>query len=245
MDRLDDAARLDEAQDIDKANLGAAQPSPSGAWSHFTETTDRMSLRGLTDAAGVSVRTVRYYIAEGLLPPPAGSGPASSYTASHLDRLRLIQRLKADYLPLREIRRRLSGLADEDVRALVNSIQSEPSPDTALEAPMDLSMAGARQYLGLMESGQAYRTEPLGLTLAPDPATPPPPASPPRSRRRALVKTEAATQEAQRGVRASETSLWHRIALGEEAELVISDDAYARHPDRVDWLVRWARKVFD
>ena len=41
-----------------------------------------------------------------------------------------------------------------------------------------------------------------------------------------------------------EPSLWHRIPLGDEAELVISDRVYDRHRDRIDWLVRWARKVF-
>jgi hypothetical protein len=43
----------------------------------------------------------------------------------------------------------------------------------------------------------------------------------------------------------SGTGLWHRISLGDEAELVISDRVYGRHRDRIDWLVRWARKVFD
>lgn len=52
-----------------------------------------MSLTELTAAADVSVRTVRYYIGEGLLPPPEGAGPGSSYGRGHLDRLRLIQRL--------------------------------------------------------------------------------------------------------------------------------------------------------
>ena len=32
-------------------------------------------------------------------------------------------------------------------------------------------------------------------------------------------------------------------SLGDEAELVISDRVYGRHRDRIDWLVRWARKV--
>ena len=70
---------------------------------------ERLTLGALTAAADVSVRTVRYYIAEGLLPPPEGSGPGSAYTQGHLDRLRLIQRLKEAYLPLKEIRRRLSS----------------------------------------------------------------------------------------------------------------------------------------
>ncbi|MCC6705677.1 MAG: MerR family DNA-binding transcriptional regulator, partial [Thermomicrobiales bacterium] len=35
---------------------------------------ERYSLQELSDAAGVSPRTVRYYIAEGLLPPPEPAG---------------------------------------------------------------------------------------------------------------------------------------------------------------------------
>src|SRR5215217_1740217 len=80
---------------------------------------ERLTLGELTAAADVSVRTVRYYIAEGLLPPPEGSGPGSAYTSGHLDRLRLIQRLKEAYLPLKEIRRRLSGLSDDEVRSVL------------------------------------------------------------------------------------------------------------------------------
>ncbi len=38
------------------------------------------SLEELTERAGVTVRTVRYYIAEGLLPPPVGGCPRSAYT---------------------------------------------------------------------------------------------------------------------------------------------------------------------
>jgi iron-sulfur cluster repair protein YtfE (RIC family) len=45
-------------------------------------------------------------------------------------------------------------------------------------------------------------------------------------------------------VEAEEGSLWRRIPLGEDAELVISERAYTRHRERIDWLIRWARKVF-
>src|SRR3954451_7366083 len=87
-----------------------------------------MSWRDLTEAAGASVRTVRYYISEGLLPPPEGSGPGSAYTPAHLDRLRLIQRLKEAYLPLKEIRRRLSGLDDDGVRKLLIETRFDAGP---------------------------------------------------------------------------------------------------------------------
>src|SRR5215218_8644551 len=89
---------------------------------------ERLTLSELTAAADVSVRTVRYYIAEGLLPPPEGSGPGSSYSQGHLDRLRLIQRFKEAYLPLKEIRRRLSGLGDEEVRSVLAADDHRVAP---------------------------------------------------------------------------------------------------------------------
>jgi DNA-binding transcriptional MerR regulator len=120
------------------------------------ENRERMTLSELTKAADVSVRTVRYYIAEGLLPPPEGSGPGSAYTQGHLDRLRLIQRLKEAYLPLKEIRRRLSGFGDDDVRTLLTGGEERVSADllSEPESSDDASLAGARDYLALMESGE-------------------------------------------------------------------------------------------
>jgi DNA-binding transcriptional MerR regulator len=216
---------------------------------------ERWSLAELTDAADVSVRTVRYYIGEGLLPPPDGAGPGSSYGQGHLDRLRLIQRLKAGYLPLKEIRRRLAGLSDDDVRALLAS-EEERMPATMDDSiSYDASLAGAREYLALLESGARYHTEPMDLPTTPSARAG---ASPFLADARRDIAPEAARS---RGPRATgvvharrETpqaqpagesgSLWHRIPLGDEAELVISDRVYGRHRDRVDWLVRWARKVF-
>jgi DNA-binding transcriptional MerR regulator len=197
----------------------------------------QMTLAELTEAADVSTRTVRYYIAEGLLPPPEGAGPASVYTAGHLSRLRLIQRLKAAYWPLKEIRRRLAGLSDAEVEAALREmdIMPEVAPSRA-----DAAMAPARDYLAVLEQRARYRTEPLPLhePMAPPPtisfpAAPHPAAPMPRE-----VQSDDLVPEAEVG------SLWRRIPLGEDAELVISERAYTRHRERIDWLIRWARKVF-
>jgi DNA-binding transcriptional MerR regulator len=212
-----------------------------------------LKLGELTAAADVSVRTVRYYIAEGLLPPPEGSGPVSAYNQGHLDRLRLIQRLKEAYLPLKEIRRRLSGLSDDEVRSILAADGNWPAavtPPTS-ERLYDESLAGARDYLALLESREQYRTEPMALQF-PAAATgaaaqvesdfrPQPQRS--RGRRAASTPMEMSPQHDE-PVASSGTGLWHRIPLGDEAELVISDRVYGRHRDRIDWLVRWARKVF-
>ena len=68
--------------------------------------TEQWDLNELADAAGVTPRTVRYYVQQGLLPAPAARGPGAHYERDHLDRLRLIKRLQRQHYPLAEIRRR-------------------------------------------------------------------------------------------------------------------------------------------
>lgn len=70
------------------------------------------SLQQLADAANVTPRTIRYYVAQGLLPSPEQAGPNTRYTATHLERLRLIKRLQAAHLPLATIRSQLDALGD-------------------------------------------------------------------------------------------------------------------------------------
>lgn len=222
----------------------APETSPRASGAQIADAS-RLTLSELTKHAGVSVRTVRYYIAEGLLPPADGSGPHASYGGGHLDRLRLIQRMKGMYLPLKEIRRRLAGLDDDAVR---KALQPDRGVTDANDdgGEWDVSLASARDYLAVMEAREPYHTEPLALTfqesaLASAGMAGPAPARsrPPRPTGVFPARPPAAP------LAADETQpLWHRLRLGDEAELVISERVYARHRDRVDWLVRWARKVF-
>ena len=207
----------------------------------------RLTLGELTEAAGVSVRTVRYYIAEGLLPPPEGAGPASAYSGGHLARLRLIQCMKDAYLPLKEIRRRLAGLDDEAVRRALDREEATSTMEAAED--WDASLSGARDYLALMESRQPYRaaTLPLDGSFEAPPVSAPSaaPHGPQPARSKPPRPTGVFPGQAPRHTEeAGEPRLWHRLRLGDEAELVISDRVYSRHKDRIDWLVRWARKVF-
>jgi DNA-binding transcriptional MerR regulator len=207
-----------------------------------------LTIRELTEAAGVSVRTVRYYIAEGLLPPPEGAGPASVYTRSHLDRLRLITRLKDAYLPLKEIRRRLAGLDDEEVRTMLAAVDAE----TPTAVPLSRGSLGEWAPRTLRETHERYHTEPLAwhvpATAPFEPARGEAGAGPQPARHRGpratgvVAAARPPRREEPRAI--PDAAMWHRIPLGDEAELVISDRVYGRHRDRIDWLVRWARKVF-
>lgn len=81
----------------------------------------------LAQRTGVTPRTIRYYVAEGLLPPPTGAGPQRFYDPNHLLRLEAIQRLKEQYLPLAEIRRRLADASRKDLEMIVNGPTLRPS----------------------------------------------------------------------------------------------------------------------
>jgi DNA-binding transcriptional MerR regulator len=52
---------------------------------------------------------VRYYVQEGLLPPPLGVGRGRHYDRLHLDRLLRVKTLQEQGLSLEEVRATLSG----------------------------------------------------------------------------------------------------------------------------------------
>ncbi|HEX6616188.1 MAG TPA: MerR family transcriptional regulator [Gemmatimonadales bacterium] len=117
-------------------------------------------LTELSDLAGVTPRTVRYYIQQGLLRSPGTPGPGAKYDTAHLDRLRLIRRLQREHLPLAEIRRRLESLTDAEVRRLVEA--PEPARSSAAEYVRQVLREPSRP------SFLAAQTAPPGPAAAPD-----------------------------------------------------------------------------
>ncbi len=87
----------------------------------------------LARLSGVGVRTIRYYLAQGLLPPSGEAGPGAHYGPDHLNRLLLTKRLQRQHLPLAEIRRRLDELSDLEVEAALATSDAAEEPSTALE----------------------------------------------------------------------------------------------------------------
>ncbi|MBA2278265.1 MAG: MerR family transcriptional regulator [Chloroflexia bacterium] len=186
------------------------------------------SLDELTDQAGVTVRTVRYYIAEGLLPPAVGGGPRSAYTPGHLDRLRLIGRLKDAYLPLREIRHRVAGLSDQDVRAALAR-----TDELAATGPVD----SAADYIARVRHRDLNEiTQPI--------------MSPPRSSHHGRAPSgpdhalaEDAPPASAAALELAEPSTWRRLAITAEAELLIREETYQRRAEQIDGLIAWARRI--
>jgi Ca-activated chloride channel family protein len=86
-----------------------------------------LKLDDVAKAAGVSPRTVRYYIQRGLLPAPAFRGPDTAYGPEHVLRLRAIKQLQAAYWPLDAIAGLLAGKSERALRELAEG-RDVPSP---------------------------------------------------------------------------------------------------------------------
>ena len=144
-------------------------------WQYTPMTTDRAySLAELADLAGVTTRTVRYYLSQGLLPAVGQSGPGSKYDDRHLARLHLIRRLQAEHLPLAEIRRRLDALDDDEIRELAGTDAPSAPPDSALDYLRSVLEPPSQSPRRPVVPSLARR---LMATLA----SPQPPPSPPTS----------------------------------------------------------------
>jgi DNA-binding transcriptional MerR regulator len=191
-----------------------------------TETDPRYTLTELADLAGVTARTVRYYISQGLLAVDATPGPGPKYDDTHLARLRLIRRLQAEHLPLAEIRHRLEGLTDDDVVDLAGERpMSEPPPDSALDYIRNLTQPTRRA---------SEVPVPVYASIA---SMPPP--SPPR-----LTRSYAPTESAVPAQPTTMRSQWERIEIAPDIELHIRRPLTRANAKQVERLIAIARDYF-
>ena len=105
------------------------------------------TLQELATIAGVTPRTVRYYISVGLLPSPGQVGPGTRYGDDVLQRVRLIRRLQDQHLPLAEIRGRIEGMADAEVIAALDTTLEATEAGSALEYIRSLTRPIAQMHM--------------------------------------------------------------------------------------------------
>lgn len=185
-------------------------------------------LADLCDQAGVTARTVRYYIQQGLLPQPGAGREARKYGPAYLNRLRLIRQLQREHLPLAEIRQRLTGLSDADVEAA-----SAPHSPTSAAAP------SARDYLDQVlgprapASPSAVVAEPAAKLMSR--------LSVPTFRAEAPPAPESAGATADAWPRLREQ--WERLTLHDDVELHIRRPASRDMNRRIERLLEIARRI--
>jgi DNA-binding transcriptional MerR regulator len=200
------------------------------------ETPDEINLTidELSERTQTSVRTVRYYIAEGLLPGPGARGKGASYSEEHLLRLRLIRRLTERRAPLAEIREVMARVTPDEIRAL---LAEEDARAEALERAERAQAVSPRDYIAaLLDQARAPRTP-----VSPSPSTPKPSA-----RHARYMGPGAATQSVAGGVSgvrgmngaASEASAWRRVELAPGVELHIRLEAEEQNRTLIERLIQ-------
>ena len=101
----------------------------------------------LAERAGVSPRTVRYYVQRGLLPAPTFRGKDSFYGRDHVSRLRAIRRLQEQYLPLDAIADALAQRTPEQIERLADGSDSvAPATPQILKPPPRVEVSEAARW---------------------------------------------------------------------------------------------------
>jgi len=214
-----------------------------------TELEPRYSLTELADLAGVTPRTVRYYISQGLLSVDATPGPGPKYDDGHLARLRLIKRLQREHQPLAEIPRQLDAIDDATVLALAEAEGSPAVPtDSALDYIQRLTGGSIRSHrIAETQAAAPYlRVADLAST---GPAVPAAYGSAPE----ALLSMPAPTPVVGSVIPAApaastsnriERSQWERVELAPDVELHLRRPMSRATAKRVDRLIAIARDLF-
>jgi DNA-binding transcriptional MerR regulator len=186
-------------------------------------TENEYALQDLADLTGVTSRTIRFYVAQGLLPSPGRVGPGATYGPGHLARLKLIRQLQREHLPLAEIRGRLESLGDAAVVALVEAPSTPPTPGSAADY-----IRGVLAKARVSDAPAAYTlAAPARLMAPPMPAMPARQGPPPSE-----------TQTADR-------SQWDRVVLVPDVELHVRRPLTRQLNKKVERVIAIARELLE
>lgn len=204
------------------------------------------TLAELSAASGLEPRTIRSWIAQGLLPPPINRGPAARYPAETLPRLLAIVAMREHFnMSLQEVRLNLLEKPEKIAEYAARFAELPKKPTRAAADPR-----GALDYLAALKAGtpasemQPTLREPgivqSSLLSANVAHAPPLPLSQPRSGLAALEQALGGDRKSgpQRRPRTEE---WLRIPITPDLELSargnLSDEERARL-ERIAALIR-------
>ncbi|PKO16262.1 MAG: hypothetical protein CVU39_07810 [Chloroflexi bacterium HGW-Chloroflexi-10] len=183
-------------------------------------TSEEYQIGELAERAEVTVRTIRYYISEGLLPAPETRGRYSVYDEDYLNRIRLIKRLKDVFLPIREIRTMLDTQSELEIEDFLT--RYEGVRNTGNDALMYISDV-------LAEKSQPYlKSKPVM------------PAAAPRAAMRRLETDRMKGEDLSPSPQVAEVSQWQRIIITDGVEINVSEQAYQRYGPQ---LLRWMEEL--
>jgi DNA-binding transcriptional MerR regulator len=193
-----------------------------------------LTLEDLASHSGLTLRTLRFYIQEGLLQGPDTHGKYAKYSQQHLERLEMIQRLKNLRLPIKEIRHLLNNMTADEI-SQIRQYQDDLNPVYSinkLESISDSSTASpgssALEYLRNLETGQKNINTYSSTPAIKKPARVPRPA--PVYKHQVYAKGD---QES-----------WKRIVIDDGIEFNVREPIDMDEELKVRKLIEYARALF-
>ena len=104
----------------------------------------------LADKAGVTKRTIHYYISK-------GSGVNSLYNDEHLQRILLIKKLQAEYMPLNKIREYILENPTEKVQKKAKEIKAKIVKEEGQEIYIRENICDIFEIHYSEENGEKYK----------------------------------------------------------------------------------------
>jgi DNA-binding transcriptional MerR regulator len=118
------------------------------------------NIEELSELTGFTRRTIRYYIQEGLIEPPAGRGRGGFYNDSHLDKLLYIKSLQERGLNLVSITKLISA-GEENTNENIRNIWAryEIIPGLEISVNRDLEGKESKKILEIIKVAKALLKE--------------------------------------------------------------------------------------
>jgi DNA-binding transcriptional MerR regulator len=202
---------------------------------HMSDAERSLNIEELSERSDTPVRTIRFYITEGLLPRPVARGKGASYGEEHLSRLRLIRRLTDQRVPLAEIRERLATLSLAEISAILRTeerlsaelrrAEQAPSAKAYVSALLNRSRHARLPSAPIRASPNASARAPMRAEAEPLLSGPEPPA----------LAESAPYNEAD--------LTWRRVELAPGVELHVRADAEERSRRLIERLIELARRT--
>ena len=190
----------------------------------------RYLINELAKRANTTVRTIRYYTSEGLLPQPDTDSRFAYYDENHLRRLELILRMKEAYLPLKEIRQIMLSLSDEEVKLrLMEKTQSVILEELDKDIPQfkKSKESDALNYISnLMETQTKFRSNQL------------------QSRRPPQIRQMDDDLQIPLPISPDDVENWQRIILAPGVEMHLRYPTDSDTNNRIQQLISFAKKIF-
>jgi DNA-binding transcriptional MerR regulator len=194
--------------------------------------TPTYSISDLAHKTGTTLRTIRYYLAEGLLTEPETRGRYTRYSDEHVAQLEQIAHLKAQYLPLRIIRERLKTVSAGEGKASLVYSQPQLRPRQIYNSG---TAAGAATHTvqltetGLLASAVSTRSNPMPEPLAPIQV--------------GQYQFFPDLPERLAATSSLSSAFWERIPLAPGIELHISEAATPQQREKIAMLVTAAHEI--